>query len=83
MSQCACGEDAGPAFINGKPVCPDCEKRFLDNERADEIKRLRLALQNVRIHTGHLPWADRELLVGLLASIARIVDAAGRGEELK
>lgn len=39
-------------------------------------ERLREALVNVRVHTGHLPGAGRKLLIGLLASIARICDEA-------
>lgn len=41
-----------------------------------ERDRLRYALVKVRAHTGCLPGADRDLLVGLLASIERIADAA-------
>lgn len=39
------------------------------------------ALRNARGHTSHLPAADRDLLVGLLASIERILDAALRETE--
>ncbi len=40
------------------------------------VARLEGALRGVIAHTGYLPWADRELLAGLLASVDRIARAA-------
>lgn len=42
-------------------------------ERGDAVRD---ALVKVRAHTGYPPWADRELLAGLLATIERITDNA-------
>ena len=41
-----------------------------------EVRRLRGALQNVCVHTGHNPSASKELLAELLASCQRIALAA-------
>jgi hypothetical protein len=49
-------------------------------EAIEEVARLRDALVKVVAHTGYIPGAERDLLVGLLASIDRIARAALSGE---
>lgn len=49
--------------------------RLMD-EAASELERLRAAMVHVRAHTGTLPNATPDLMLGLLASIERIADAA-------
>ena len=50
---------------------------------AKEIERLRLALLNVRAHTGHTKLAPDQLHIDLLARIGEIVDTALAGKESK
>jgi len=63
-------------------VVDDTDATFISHARTDvpalvaEVRRLRGALQNVCVHTGHNPSASKELLAELLASCQRIALAA-------